>query len=284
MTRIRFAVMACVALSAPLLPAPAAAAPSFDSCTGIVTSLPAVITTPGIWCLDEALTSNLASGYAISIDTDNVTLDCNGFRLSNLGAGVATAATGIYAHQRRNVTVRDCDVRGFWTGTKVSATPARVTGSRFEGNLQYGIRMVGDQGVIDGNRVYDTGGSSLAPSAIAIHAVGLIDIQDNTVSGVFANGNATARGIVVQNNVAGTVRGNRLREMTGKVAGIVISTGSLPQELWPLPLGVTQFSSQYSQNTGAILAYTSLAMIPALVFFLLAEKRIVGGLTGAVKG
>jgi len=65
---------------------------------------------------------------------------------------------------------------------------------------------------------------------------------------------------------------------------LVISTGSLPQEFWPLPLGVTQFSTQYSQDTGAVLAYTSLAMIPALVFFLLAEKRIVGGLTGAVKG
>lgn len=65
---------------------------------------------------------------------------------------------------------------------------------------------------------------------------------------------------------------------------LVISTGTLPQELWPLPLGVTQFSTQYSQDTGAVLAYTSLAMIPALVFFLLAEKRIVGGLTGAVKG
>lgn len=65
---------------------------------------------------------------------------------------------------------------------------------------------------------------------------------------------------------------------------LVISTGTLPQELWPLPLGVTQFSTQYSQDTGGVLAYTSLAMIPALVFFLLAEKRIVGGLTGAVKG
>lgn len=65
---------------------------------------------------------------------------------------------------------------------------------------------------------------------------------------------------------------------------LVISTGTLPQEWWPLPLGVTQFSTQYSQDTGAVLAYTSLAMIPALVFFLLAEKRIVGGLTGAVKG
>ncbi len=45
---------------------------------------------------------------------------------------------------------------------------------------------------------------------------------------------------------------------------LVISTGSMPQEWWPLPLGVTQFSTQYSQNTGAVLAYTSLAMIPAL--------------------
>lgn len=65
---------------------------------------------------------------------------------------------------------------------------------------------------------------------------------------------------------------------------LVISTGTLPQEWWPLPLGVTQFSTQYSQDTGAVLAYTSLAMIPALVFFLTMEKQIVGGLTGAVKG
>jgi raffinose/stachyose/melibiose transport system permease protein len=65
---------------------------------------------------------------------------------------------------------------------------------------------------------------------------------------------------------------------------LVISTGSLPQEFWPLPLGVTQFSTQYSQDTGAVLAYTSLAMIPALAFFLAMEKQIVGGLTGAVKG
>ena len=33
-----------------------------------------------------------------------------------------------------------------------------------------------------------------------------------------------------------------------------------------------------------VLAFTSLAMIPALVFFSIFERRIVGGLTGAVKG
>lgn len=51
-----------------------------------------------------------------------------------------------------------------------------------------------------------------------------------------------------------------------------------------LPLGVTTFQGQYSAATTMIMAYTSLAMLPALVFFLLMERRIVDGLTGAVKG
>lgn len=51
-----------------------------------------------------------------------------------------------------------------------------------------------------------------------------------------------------------------------------------------LPLGVSQFSSQYSADTARILAFTALSMLPALLFFTLAERRIVGGLSGAVKG
>ena len=51
-----------------------------------------------------------------------------------------------------------------------------------------------------------------------------------------------------------------------------------------LPLGVQAFASQYSVDTARVLAFTSLSMIPALLFFSLFERRIVGGLTGAVKG
>ncbi len=65
---------------------------------------------------------------------------------------------------------------------------------------------------------------------------------------------------------------------------LVLAAGGMPQDLWTLPLGAQQFSTQYSADTGAVLAYTSLSMLPALAFFLAAEKRIVGGLTGAVKG
>lgn len=53
---------------------------------------------------------------------------------------------------------------------------------------------------------------------------------------------------------------------------------------YTLPLGVQAFSSEYSVDTARVLAFTSLSMIPALIFFSFFEKRIVGGLTGAVKG
>jgi raffinose/stachyose/melibiose transport system permease protein len=55
-------------------------------------------------------------------------------------------------------------------------------------------------------------------------------------------------------------------------------------ESFTLPLGVQVFSSQYSTDTARVLAFTSLSMLPALLFFTLFERRIVGGLQGAVKG
>ncbi|MBA2721021.1 MAG: carbohydrate ABC transporter permease [Chloroflexi bacterium] len=54
---------------------------------------------------------------------------------------------------------------------------------------------------------------------------------------------------------------------------------------WTLPLGVTNFSTQYTTDTARILAYTTLALIPALAFYVVAERQLVGGLTaGSVKG
>ena len=53
---------------------------------------------------------------------------------------------------------------------------------------------------------------------------------------------------------------------------------------YTLPLGVQAFSSEHSVDTAAVLAFTSLAMLPALICFTIFQKKIVGGLTGAVKG
>jgi raffinose/stachyose/melibiose transport system permease protein len=51
-----------------------------------------------------------------------------------------------------------------------------------------------------------------------------------------------------------------------------------------LPIGVNNISTQYSTDYATVLAYTTLSMIPALIFYALAERQIIGGLTsGAVK-
>jgi raffinose/stachyose/melibiose transport system permease protein len=64
----------------------------------------------------------------------------------------------------------------------------------------------------------------------------------------------------------------------------VLQAGGARPDDYTLPLGVQFFSTAYGQDTTGVLAYTSLAMLPAIVFFTLAERRIVGGLQGAVKG
>ncbi|GAA3163778.1 carbohydrate ABC transporter permease [Planomonospora alba] len=54
---------------------------------------------------------------------------------------------------------------------------------------------------------------------------------------------------------------------------------------WTIPVGVQQFSGQYSSDTARVLAYVIVAMIPALAFYAVAERQLVGGLTaGATKG
>ncbi|MEU5860899.1 MULTISPECIES: carbohydrate ABC transporter permease [unclassified Nonomuraea] len=54
---------------------------------------------------------------------------------------------------------------------------------------------------------------------------------------------------------------------------------------WTLPLGIQQFQGQYAADTARILAYLILAMLPALGFYAIAERHLVGGLTaGATKG
>lgn len=54
---------------------------------------------------------------------------------------------------------------------------------------------------------------------------------------------------------------------------------------WTLPIGVQQFQGQYSAEYARVFAYLVLAMVPALAFYSVAERQLVGGLTaGATKG
>ncbi len=48
---------------------------------------------------------------------------------------------------------------------------------------------------------------------------------------------------------------------------------------------MTNYSTQYTADTAKILAFTTLSLVPALVFYAFAERHWCAGLTsGAVKG
>jgi len=51
-----------------------------------------------------------------------------------------------------------------------------------------------------------------------------------------------------------------------------------------LPLGTYTFQTQYSQNVAGIFAFTAMSMLPALGAFVFAERYLVAGAAGAVKG
>jgi len=57
------------------------------------------------------------------------------------------------------------------------------------------------------------------------------------------------------------------------------------EKQWTLPLGVQNFQGQYSSDVAKVLAYVVLAMIPALLFYIIAERQLISGLaSGATKG
>jgi raffinose/stachyose/melibiose transport system permease protein len=46
-----------------------------------------------------------------------------------------------------------------------------------------------------------------------------------------------------------------------------------------------QYQGQYGSDWASIMAFVTLSMVPAVIFYFLAERQLVAGLTaGAVKG
>jgi hypothetical protein len=224
MIRISFGtafLLAFVLLGAPRA---ALAAEGYDNCTGFITSVPAVITTQGTWCLKQDLTTSVATGNAITINANNVTIDCNDFKLGGLAAGLSTQTNGIYAQDRLNETVRHCNIRGFYRGVYFVGNASGghvIEDNRFDGNTYVGLDLQGEGSVLRRNRLFDTGGSTLATSVYAVITTDSVDILDNTISGVIARAGTGGfvAGITTIVNVGGSLNGNRVRGLVPDGAG-----------------------------------------------------------------
>jgi hypothetical protein len=218
---------ACLVLLALLCLAPRAAraAEDYDNCIGFITSVPIVVSTPGTWCLKQDLTTAITSGSAITLQGNNITIDCNGFKLGGLAAGAGTNAYGIFADSRYLATVRNCNIRGFLIGIFLYDTPGGghlVEDNRLDGNTGYGIEVTGDGSTVRRNLITDTGGSTVFAQAEAIVASGSVDILDNTIAGVTASG--YTRGIDTGNNYA-SINGNQVRGLVGTAqTAILVAT------------------------------------------------------------
>lgn len=204
---------------------PAHAARSFDNCTGFINSVPAVISTPGTWCLNQNVSTSIASGDAITIAADNVVVDCNDFALDGSSAGSATTAIGIFASDRMGDTVRHCRIRGFYRGLLMQGTGGShvIEDNHFDQNVYNGLRIEGESSIVRRNEILDTGGSN-SGAAYGIVSVGTNDIVGNIVQGVAAvagdSGSGAAYGILASPDLPGSrISNNRVGGLAGDPSG-----------------------------------------------------------------
>lgn len=190
-----------------LAPKAVLAAESYDNCNGVVASLPATITTQGVWCLKKNLVHSASSGAAITVSANNVTLDCNNF---NMDASAGAAGSNGISGSVMNTTVRNCGIRGFRSGIHLQGSGHLVENNYLDRNRVEGIRVTGDNHRVVGNRVFNMlGGAGEFDQTIGIVAHG--DVMNNVVSGLVSGGanwvygiNATGVGAEISGN---TVRG-----------------------------------------------------------------------------
>jgi len=166
---------ALLAATLALGPVPAVHADETLMCNATITSLPYTITTQGHYCFDRNLSTAQTAGAAITINADFVTLDLNGFKLGGGAAGPATLTTGVAATDRKNLVIRNGNIRGFRSGIFVGGAASKaviIEDMRLDENMTNGIVVFGNNHVLRDNSVSDSGGNTTGSLVTGIAAFG----------------------------------------------------------------------------------------------------------------
>ena len=172
-------------------------------------------------------------GNAIDIQTNNVTIDLNGWKLGGLAAGPNAWAHGIYAYQRKNITIRNGTVRGFHRGIFLrDSFPYTISQGhliediRADKNTYIGIEVQGRGSIVRRNQVVDTGGSTRNNDALSILLYGPgVRALNNDISGTAATASGAAYGLYIRNADGAVAEGNRIDDVssgTGATYGAYI--------------------------------------------------------------
>jgi hypothetical protein len=163
-------------------------------CNAYITSLPYTISAQGHYCFDRNLSTAITSGAAITINTDFVVLDLNNFKLGGGAAGLGTTAYGVYAANRRNITIRNGNIRGFYWGIFLGPLNGTAGGNYtiennvLDGNTAIGIVAYGDLMTIRDNVISNTGGATPPSGALGIYAYATTvgSVEHNLIANSFS--------------------------------------------------------------------------------------------------
>lgn len=198
-----------------------------EPCTAI-TQVPYVISSPGQYCQTAPLLIfSPAQGSAITINSDDVTLDLKGNALVG-GGGSGSIARGIEAVGRRNVTVRNGVVKTFAYAVKLEGVGPNQILDITAINTWYVALWVGGRGSsIERSRAIGVGWSTVPGHTIpiAIRATGTgVRVIDNVVTDVQPANEAV--GIHIDVAPSSIVRGNTLGQPSQKARTFAVWVNS----------------------------------------------------------
>jgi hypothetical protein len=178
--------------------APAGARAETNSCTAVAT-LPAVISSPGIYCLKKDFVVNMPSGVAIQITSQNVVLDLNAHRLAN-SAGSTNTATAIESAEAR-ITIKNGVIRRFLSGVRLTGQPFDRTQAHLVEDLRIDKTSLpifsNGPAIIRKNWIAEAGPGTATFSAAILVSGDESRVIDNDIVGVTAAPGVDAFGILV---------------------------------------------------------------------------------------
>lgn len=188
-----------------------------------ITYVPFEIIEEGVYCFTGNLETTDQDG--ITISADNVTINLNGWTLDGLSSGNATTSNGIFAYQRKNITIRNGTIRGYLHGIFLDDESPYTTSQghliediRSDKNTMRGIAVNGRDYIIRRNHVIDTGGTSQPGIIVGIILVGPSGhVLNNDISKTSGRSTHQARALYLFEAHGSLVEGNRIDDVSSEV-------------------------------------------------------------------
>lgn len=203
-------------------------APDGSACRPI-RHTPAVIRSPGAYCLESDLN---ADADAIVIRSDHVSLDLKGYRL-NGPTTPGTQTFGIRVKDASNIEIRNGTIAGFGIGVAITAPKAQpqkgsntIENVAIVGSRLRGASLGGDLNRIENSQFRDIGGDSM-PDVVHTHGLFIAGagalVRGNTFSEIRGSQDAPhAEGIALafSGDLNGSVAENNVFENTPLVQSV----------------------------------------------------------------